>query len=170
MSVQISGIGSSAGTSPLAGLYQQRRKDFQSLESAVQSGDASGAKQALAAFQKDSSTIQSSQGGQAASLSPSSSSPVGQDLASLTQAVQSGDIGTAQKALAQLQGDAKAHGHGHHHHHADADASSSATTPTSSTPTTPSGLSSLLATATQAYAAALGTSASQQASSFAAQA
>lgn len=65
----------------------QIRKDFESLGGALQSGDLSDAKQALAQLQQDISY----QGG-------SGSNPMSSDLETLDTALDSGDIEAAQKA------------------------------------------------------------------------
>jgi hypothetical protein len=67
----------------------------------------------LSAAQQDYATITSNQNG------PATHSPLGSDFAALGDALNAGDIQSAQRALATMQSDAKKlHGHGHHHHHA----------------------------------------------------
>ncbi len=134
-----------------ASTHGKVRSDFATLFSAVQSGDASAAQQALTAVQSD---IQSAQ----ATYSPqgsTSSTQLPPDLQALFTAVQKGDVSGAQQALTQLQSDAQqapasggqgAQGvrghHGHHHHHQ----TPSADTTTNNDGTTPSSTTSPLAT------------------------
>ena len=95
--------------------FNQTRADFQTLASALQSGDLASAQQAFAQLQKDNPRL-----AQALNSAPSSSdSPRIADLKSIASALQSGDITSAQQAFAKLQQDGQAvAGHHHHHHHA----------------------------------------------------
>jgi hypothetical protein len=78
--MSISGIGS--GTASLIGLYQRRRQDLQSLESAVQSGDIASAQQALTSYQQDGQNIESAQASSAGALGGSAqASQLSGDLA-----------------------------------------------------------------------------------------
>lgn len=98
---------SSTGNNPypsLANVYKQKRQDFKALESAVQSGDLNGAQQALASFQQDIQSIQSARGSSSNETAGTySQNPVKNDFASLLSSVQSGDLTSAQSALASLQ-------------------------------------------------------------------
>ncbi len=123
--MSLSGV---SGTS-LASVYAQRRQDFQTLASAVSSGDLPQAQQALNAFQAIAETPhatggssgQTSQGGSGLGVQ------IKMDFSALSSAVQSGDITGAQKALASLQQDSRLAGQSgsdgsqtsqvHHHHH-----------------------------------------------------
>jgi len=89
---------------------KQRNQDFKALQSALQSGDLTGAQQAFANFQQDAP----------------SSSPAGKktqntqavaDFQSLQSALQTGDLNAAQKAFASWQQDLQSAGKAHHHHH-----------------------------------------------------
>jgi hypothetical protein len=94
-------------------------QDFNSLGSALQSGNVSAAQSALSAFQQD---LQSNP-------QLSSSQPFGdnnqadRNYQSLVSSLQSGNLSSAQKAFASLQTDLQAtqttpkKGHGGHHHH-----------------------------------------------------
>ena len=100
---------SSTGNNPypsLANVHKQKRQDFKALESAVQSGDLSGAQQALASFQQDIHSIQSARGTSANnSAGAYTQNPITNDFAKLLSSVQSGDITSAQSALASLKQD-----------------------------------------------------------------
>jgi len=103
------------------------RQDFHGLESALLNGDTSGAQSALSSLQQ---TIGAAQG--AGNPSPvlsqlgNPSSPPGQDLKAVADALNANDIGSAQKAFARLQQDLQAAREaagsqphrGHHAHHA----------------------------------------------------
>ena len=102
-------------------------QDFNSLGSALQSGDVSTAQSALATFQQDLPGNSQTQTNQPFGKN----SQANTDYQNLTAALQSGDLNGAQKAFASLQTDLKATHKGHHHHRA-----SSSTTPT--TPATTS--------------------------------
>ncbi len=96
--------------------WSQRIQDFQALQSALQSGNLSGAQQALAAFQQDQP-----KSSQAVSNSSASSqtSPVAKDLQALQSALQSGNLSGAQQAFASFKQDVQSAGGAHraHHHH-----------------------------------------------------
>jgi DNA-binding FadR family transcriptional regulator len=97
--------------------YKKQRADFQSLASALQSGDLSSAQQAFAQLQQDNPRLANALN----SASSDSDSTRLTDLKSLSSALQSGDVSGAQQAMAQLQQDgqtAQVGGHHHHHHHA----------------------------------------------------
>jgi hypothetical protein len=110
----------------------QSVQDFQSIGSALQSGDLSTAQSALATFQKD---LQSNS-------QTSASQPFGKnrqantDYQSLTSALQSGDLSGAQKAFSSLKNDLQStqstqsthKGHRHHHSSSATDATTSSTT------------------------------------------
>ncbi|MFI5016134.1 MAG: hypothetical protein ACHQAY_27690 [Hyphomicrobiales bacterium] len=104
----------------------------------LQASGASGAQAAAGTSQ------QGSQSAATGNADPSQPSFLN-DLASLIQAVQSGDAVGAQKAVTALQNDAKTGATGGHHHHggihsaaSDADAAASSATATSSSATTQS--------------------------------
>ena len=96
-------------------------QDYKALQSALKSGDLSGAQTAFAALQKDLQP--SSQTGQASSAAGQGTqmSQGGKDLEALANALSSGDLSGAQQAFASLQQDMQATGQvrrHHHHHHA----------------------------------------------------
>lgn len=93
--------------------FQQLKSDFQSLSSALQSGDMTGAQQALAALQKDAPGLFESSSNQ----SSPSANPIESALASVASAVQSGNLSDAQQAFATLQQSLQTGQTGHHHHH-----------------------------------------------------
>ena len=95
--------------------WRQRTQDFKALQTALQSGDLSGAQQAFAAMQKDQQN--SSQATQASSAS-SQNSQDAKDFQALQTAFSSGDLSGAQQAFAALQKDLQGTSQaGHHHHH-----------------------------------------------------
>ena len=122
----ISGASSfvTGGTNP----FQQRRQDFQALQSALANGDLSGAQSAFSALQQlfqvaapgfaaAASTSTAGASGVAAvagaaatsgsSSGPAASSPLSGDWTALGQALSSGNLQGAQAAFAQLQSDFK---------------------------------------------------------------
>jgi hypothetical protein len=88
---------------------EQFKQSFQSLGSAIQSGDLSSAQSAFASLQQ----LQPQNPSNASNLA---SGPLSQDWNNLSQALQSGDPKSAQAAFTQLQTDMQAHRKGHHHH------------------------------------------------------
>ena len=99
--------------------WQQRAQDFKALQSALQSGDLSGAQQAFAALQNNQQTST-----QAANPSGASSptSQLATDFQSLQTALQAGNLSGAQTAFAAVKQDMQSAGgaqraHHHHHHH-----------------------------------------------------
>ena len=117
---------------------QQRKQDFSQLASALQSGDLTGAQSAFSALQSLTSQGQNSTVNSTGSSSTASNSgnTISNDFATLGQALQSGNIASAQSAFAQLQTDMQTQqssGHHHHHHHGGAGANSSSVSTTSST-------------------------------------
>jgi hypothetical protein len=87
--------------------FQEIKQNFQQLASALQSGNLPGAQSAYSNIQ------QLLQGNQGSSTSNTSSTSTGSntlqnDFAALGQALQSGDLSTAQSAFAQLQSDFQA--------------------------------------------------------------
>ena len=100
--------------------FKQRQQDFQSLAQTLSAGDLSGAQSAFAALQQDLKNV-----GPAPTVQQTGSIQTGQNslttaLQALGQALNSGDLSSAQKAFAQLQQDIQqaARGHRHHHHQA----------------------------------------------------
>ncbi len=130
-----------------ASIYDQRRKDFQALASAVNSGDISQAQQALSALQSDTQSSQTTASGSA--QTSQSVSPLGAqiktDFSALTTAVQNGDLTGAQSALSNLKQDSSSASqsagdtgqaqqtHHHHHHQSGGGDSASAASSTTST-------------------------------------
>jgi len=130
MAIDISGA--SSGAVPA---WQARRQDFGNLATAIKSGNLPDAQQAFVALAAASSSSGAS--ASAASIStgttattatsPTASGP----LAAVGQALQSGNLAGAQKALAQVF--AKRSGHHGHHHHVGGEAAASTTTTASAT-------------------------------------
>jgi hypothetical protein len=139
-SMSISGIPSPSNsyfTSPTNG-SNSFRTDFSQLADALNSGDLSGARSAFAALQQ----LQPGRFGAASSSSASgasATSPISTDIATLSKALQSGDLTGAQAAFQKLQQDRGATQQGHHHHHhkraggVDSTSNSTATAPASTT-------------------------------------
>ena len=101
--------------------WKQRAQDFNALQSALQSGDLSGAQQAFAAFQKDMpASAQAAQTAQTNSASTPNSQGA-KDFQALQSALGSGDLSGAQQAFASLQKDLQSAGSTgrRHHHHGD---------------------------------------------------
>lgn len=96
----ISAISSSSAS--FVSTFQQDRKTFGQLVSALQSGDLSSAQDAY-------NTLASSPLAQG-------NSPLAQTLQQIGQDLQNGDTQGALKALTSLQQQQQAHGHHHHHH------------------------------------------------------
>jgi hypothetical protein len=104
-------------------LFQQQAQDFNTLASALQSGNLSTAQSAFTSWQQDLTSIappnqQSTQQSQPFG----SNSQANSDFQSLSSALQSGDISSAQQAFANLKQDLQSSGssgsvHRHHHHH-----------------------------------------------------
>ncbi|MCE0482884.1 MAG: hypothetical protein LV479_01445 [Methylacidiphilales bacterium] len=115
-------------------------QDLKSLGTALQSGDLSGAQSALATFQQDL------QGTSQGNSSTSTSQPFGTnnkanaDFQTLSNALQSGNLSTAQQAFSSLQADLKS-GHKGHHHHASSATSGPSSTESTSTDTSSNGSS-----------------------------
>lgn len=132
----ISNVASTTNTYPTANQssgVSQLIQNFKAIGTALESGDLSTAQTALSSFQK------ALQGVSQGNSQTSSSQPFGKnsqansDYQNLTNALQSGDLASAQKAYASLQTDLKssqstqaAH-KGHRHHHASAPTSTSTT-------------------------------------------
>src|SRR5580704_4447677 len=84
--------------------FQEIKQDFQQLSSALQSGDLSGAQSAYSAIQQ----VLGANSGSSSNTTSSNTSSSGPntlqtDFAALGQALQSGDLSTAQSAFSQLQ-------------------------------------------------------------------
>jgi hypothetical protein len=103
--------------------YQQQYQDFNSLASALQSGNLSGAQIAFTAWQRDLQSIVPSNLQAAFQNQPfGSNSQANSDFQALSSALQSGDVSAAQQAFASLKQDLQSAGgvhrrHHHHHHH-----------------------------------------------------
>src|SRR6185295_2693196 len=80
--------------------FKQRAEDFKSLESALQSGDLSGAQQAFATLTQDGRPVQ-----QAGSAGKSGNGQAATDFQALQTALQSNDLAEAQKAFSTLKQD-----------------------------------------------------------------
>jgi hypothetical protein len=103
----------------------ERQKDFNQLADALKSGDLSSAQQAFSAWQQLFATSSSNSQTQTQTVQQGTvQNPVTADISALGQALQSGDLTTAQTDFTQLQKDIQALGKGHHHHHYKASASS----------------------------------------------
>ncbi len=125
--MSVSNVGSSAGLSQLQwrSTVRQARQDFEQLFQAMQSGDLSGAQQAYSALQQLQPASSASRGTFAASAdatasvasTPASSTAgtsssngivgntIASDWSSLGQALQSGNLSSAQSAFSQIERD-----------------------------------------------------------------
>lgn len=113
--MSITSIGANFGApSQLKQLFEKRREDFDSMASAIKSGDMQGAQQALSSLQQDQQALHAAlppqlQGNSASSTSSTtpgvSTNPLASDVATLLQDVQSGDVAGSQAALQQLYQD-----------------------------------------------------------------
>ena len=128
--MSISGISSSSDyyqsylTNRADSLRQQSKQDLNSLAEALQSNDLSGAQNAFASLLQlfpNSSSSANDQTQSAATSSASSpinyASSITGDLNVLGQAIQSGDLTSAQNDLSKLTQDIQSIGKSHHHHH-----------------------------------------------------
>ena len=113
--MSVSSIGASfTAPSQLKQLFDKRREDFDSMASAIKSGDMQGAQQALSALQQDQQALHAAlppqlQGNSANAASAAApgvaANPLAGDVATLLQDVQSGDVAGSQAALQQLYQD-----------------------------------------------------------------
>jgi hypothetical protein len=104
----VDALGSNSSSSTLE-LLKELREARKAMEASVQSGDMQGAQQNLATIQRDTQTLQASRGTPDGSQDNNPyRSVLKTDLSNLMSAVQSGDIGTAQSALATFQQDKQA--------------------------------------------------------------
>jgi outer membrane protein assembly factor BamD (BamD/ComL family) len=106
--------------------WQQRAQDFKSLQSALQSGDLSGAQQAFASLQQNQPTSSQTASTTTASNRNSQASNAFQALQS---ALGTGNLEAAQQAFSSLKqsmqsGRVAGTGGHHHHHHGGGSASS----------------------------------------------
>ncbi|SEC57358.1 hypothetical protein SAMN05519104_1638 [Rhizobiales bacterium GAS188] len=95
MSVSTIGTGSSA----IASYYRQRKRDLNSLESAVESGDLTNAQKALTAYRQDGAAIDPVSGSQASAQGGYQPGDPQSVLASLLGAIQSGGMVGAKNDL-----------------------------------------------------------------------
>jgi len=124
----VSGYGlSSLDSTDQDSKFKKVKSDFDALATALKSGDLSAAKTAYTQVQQDlknaPTSSQNSQGS-SAQTSPADA------LKAIGDALNSGDIASAQKAFATLQSQGGQRTHHHHHH---AQAATTTTTDTSST-------------------------------------
>ena len=91
-------------------LFKQRRNDISAMESAIQAGDLTTAQQSLAALQQttQSATAALSADGSLSSSGNPFTDAIKNDLTTIMNAVQAGDLNGAQTGLVQLQADQKA--------------------------------------------------------------
>ena len=153
--MSVSSVSSNA-TNSLIGQWPstaaQRKQDFGALASALQSGDLAGAQHAFSALQalQPNNTAGAGTTTTSPTSAASGATTLQNDLASLGQALSSGNLTQAQNAFAKVQSDFQTartqgtngahHHHRHHHHVANAqpssDTSSDGTTATTTTGTT----------------------------------
>lgn len=140
--MDISAIASVGATYPpvIPGSAKQSVADFQSLAQALDSGDLASAQQAFATLQQDSPQV-SRAVSSATSGGTAASNPVAAAWQTLSQDLQSGDLGGAQQAFAALQ---KAMHGGHHgHHHGPASVAASAPSQPQAAPVPATGVDTL---------------------------
>jgi len=113
--------------------WKQGAQDFKALQSALQSGDLSGAQQAFATLQQD---LPSSTQTTKSTATSSQTTPTAKDFQALQSALSSGDLSGAQQAFASLKQDLQSAGKAHKHQHHHSGSESSATPVASSTPNT----------------------------------
>ncbi len=101
----------------LASQVQSGPTPWSQLAQALQAGDLGGAQQAFATIAQRVQAADPSRSGQGATAGQGSGSSLHQDYAALAQALQSGDLASAQQAFAQLQQDLQALPGRHHRHH-----------------------------------------------------
>ena len=120
----VSGIslGSNSCQNVMQSNWKQQQQEFQDMITALQSGNLTGAQQALTAVQ-GSHTQSVSQVGSAGQLSNQNNSIL-TDYNNLASALSSGDLTAAQQAFSSLQQDiqntqnaGQVHHHHHHHHY-----------------------------------------------------
>jgi len=97
------------------GVFGQRKQDFKSLATALQSGDISSAQSAFATLQND---LKTSQGTAATSPLLDPNTQAGQDFKALQDALKSNDVKAAQDAFKTLKTDLQSARRAHHHHRA----------------------------------------------------
>ncbi|MHB8347777.1 MAG: hypothetical protein ACYDHM_11450 [Acidiferrobacterales bacterium] len=125
--MSISGIStdsSAAVQNSIQGQFQQRRADFQQLGQSLGSGNLAGAQQAfstlLTLMQSQSGGSNNGSvpaaGGNSSPVAGGNGSPLSAELAQIGQALQSGDLSSAQQGYATLMQQMHGLGHGHHHH------------------------------------------------------
>ena len=115
----VSNITSATNPYSTTGASNSFRKDFKALQSALQSGDLSGAQQAFAALGQDNPNFAQAVSG---SNSSRQTNPVRTALQSLQSALQTGDLTGAQSAFTNLtQALQSAHKTHPHHRPIDAD-------------------------------------------------
>jgi len=93
------------GGSAIENLFHQRRADFKSMQSAVQSGNITVAQTALAAYQTDIQNLHAQQQSTTPPSSYSGNTKIQSYLSTLTSSIQSGDLTSAQSALKAYQQD-----------------------------------------------------------------
>ncbi|MBU6267293.1 MAG: hypothetical protein KGN34_07120 [Sphingomonadales bacterium] len=111
--------------------WQTRRQDFGSLVSAIRSGNLGSAQQAFSALQALGSSAGSGSTATGTTTGSTTAPTDNSPLATIGQALASGDIQAAQQALAKAFNGA---GGGHHHRHG-----SGTTTPAAQSTALPAG-------------------------------
>ena len=131
--------------------WKRPGQDFKALQSALQSGDLTGAQQAFATLQQDQQNAPHAAKGPGASAL---ATQVSQDFQALQSALSSGDLSGAKQAFATLKQDLQGAGrsrHAHHHHGGVANT----TTPTTTSTTAPTDDSSTSTPSTDAVSGTL---------------
>jgi len=128
--------------------WRKRAMDFKALQSALQSGNLSGAQQAFATLQKDMPSVSQTSSTSSTAASTTASSQVTNPFQALQSALSSGNLPAAQQAFAamqqSMQNAAGVQGGHHHHHHGGSVDSSSQTASSTSSSTSAQTLSNAL--------------------------
>ena len=124
MTVNSTNVVQGSGQGGWRSTVKQAGQDFEQLFQAMQAGNLAGAQQAYSALQQlqgnTGTASDASQTTAAASTASATSSPLASavgDWSALGQALQSGDMSSAQTDFSKLQSDLTAAAKEHHHHH-----------------------------------------------------
>ena len=96
--------------------WQQRANDFKALQSALQSGDLSGAQQAFANLQQDGQGFSPASAKTSTAAASAVSSQGAVAIQALQSALSSGNLSAAQQSFATLKQDMQNAGRTSHHH------------------------------------------------------
>jgi hypothetical protein len=131
MSISSISSNSYAYPTPDTNNRDQFRTDFSNLATALSSGDLSGAQSAFSALQQLQPGRFSTSPNAGGTPGIGATSSIGADIATLGDALKSGNLTAAQDAFKKVQQDMQSMHHGHHHHK---QVSSAQSDPTSTSP------------------------------------